>query len=95
MNLEIQIQSLIISFVFGMLFSIFFNLFYKFLFARRKNVKLIINVVFVTINTVLYFYLLYIVNDGIIHSYFIIMLILGFLVGNRKAKCIRRHKLEI
>ncbi|MBQ7137210.1 MAG: hypothetical protein IJO43_04470 [Bacilli bacterium] len=95
MSLEIQIQSLIVSFIFGMFFSVLFNLFYKFLFIRKKIIKITVNFLFITITTLLYFSVLCIINSGIIHSYFIIMLILGFWIGNKKSRRIRKDKLEI
>lgn len=94
MNLEIQIQSLIFSFVFGLFFSLMFNIFYRFLFKGRLPIKIISNLVFVLANIFLYFLLLKIINEGIIHFYFIIMLILGFILGNKKTKKIRTYKLE-
>jgi len=95
MNLEIQIQSLIFSFVFGIFFALEFNLIYRYLFSIVSFIKIIINIVFVNINAIVYFYLLYIINGGIIHLYFIIMLVLGFVMGNKKTRKIRKYWLEI
>ena len=95
MDLEIQIQSLVFSLVFGMFFSLLFNLFYKYLFRGKFIFKLLINLFFVIVNTLLYFGLLCIINEGIIHLYFLIMLIIGFFVGNIKTRKIRKYTLDI
>lgn len=95
MDLEIQIQSLIFSLVFGMFFALMFNLFYKQLFGGKFIFKLITNIVFVITNVIIYFLLLKIINEGIIHSYFFIILAVGFMIGNHKTKKIRKYKLEL
>jgi hypothetical protein len=95
MNLETQIQSLIFSLVFGMFFALMFNIFYKQLFLGRTVFKIISNVFFVTCNVLLYFGILKTINDGIIHPYFLLMLFIGFTIGNKKAKMIRKIKLDI
>ena len=94
MNLELQIQSLIFSFVFGLFFSLMFNLFYKYLFRGKVFFRIISNFIFVMANTLLYFLCLKLINNGIIHIYFIIMLFLGFILGNKKTKTIRKFKLD-
>ena len=94
MNLEIQLQSLIFSIIFGMFFALMFNLFYRVLFRGKIVFRLITNFIFVIANALLYFLLLKIINNGIIHLYFIIMLFLGFFIGNKKTKVIRKYKLS-
>lgn len=93
MELELQIQSLIFSLVFGMFFAFMFNLFYKYLFNGKIIFKIITNFVFVSINTLLYFLLLRMINDGIVHVYFIFMVVTGFVIGNIKTRVIRRYNL--
>ncbi len=94
MPLETQLQSLIFSFIFGLFFALIFNIFYRFLFRGHFIFKIISNFIFVMANTLLYFLALKIINNGIIHSYFIILLFLGFIIGNKKTKVIRSYKLE-
>ncbi|MGN1000427.1 MAG: spore cortex biosynthesis protein YabQ [Bacilli bacterium] len=89
MKLEIQLQSLVMSFLFGMFFSLIFNIFYRRIFRIKKHLRLITTILFLLINTTLYFWLLVLVNDGIVHIYFLISILFGFLVGNRKTKKLR------
>ena len=86
MNLEIQIQSLIYSFVYGLFFSYLLNLNYRILFMSRRLIQIFANFFFVLDNVFLYFILLRYINQGIFHTYFFLLLILGFIVGNNFVK---------
>ena len=89
MNLEIQIQSLIYSFVYGLFFSYLLNLNYRILFMSRRLIQIFANFFFILDNVFLYFILLRYINQGIFHTYFFLLLVLGFIVGNTVTKKIR------
>ncbi len=89
MNLEIQIQSLISSFVYGLYLSLIYNIFYKYLYNKNIIINLISNLLFTIINVSSYFFILILINKGTIHIYFLISLISGFLIGNKSTKKIR------
>lgn len=95
MDLETQIQSLIISFVYGMYISLTFNLLYKYLYINIKILKITLDIAYVFINVFIYFYLLLNINNGNVHPYFVGLLILGFITGNKKTKLIRKNKIVI
>lgn len=90
MVLEVQIQSLIYSFVYGFFFSILLNFNYKYLFKTGIYYKIVINILFMLDNVLLYYILLRIINNGVIHPYFFIMIVLGFFLGNYYSKKIRK-----
>ena len=89
MNLETQIQSIIISFVYGLFISGLYNLLYFALYNNNKIIKVLSCVLFNISLTVLFFYIMYLINYGIIHPYFVILLVVGFVLGNFKTKNIR------
>lgn len=89
MALEIQIQSMIYSFVYGLFFSFLLNLNYRLLFSSNKVIQIVFNLFFIIDNVFLYFILLRYINQGIVHVYFILLIGLGFLVGNQTTKKIR------
>ena len=89
MTLEIQIQSLFTSFVYGLFLSFTFNILYKYLYINKKILKTIITILYTLTIVLIYFNILLIINNGIVHPYFIIMLIIGFITGNKKTKYIR------
>jgi len=94
MGLELQIQTIIFSFVYGMFFSLLYNLFYRYLFCGKVVMRIIKDFIFVIAIFSLFFAGLKIINGGIIHLYFIIMLLIGFIVGNKKTKKTRKYKLQ-
>lgn len=89
MTLEVQIQSLIYSFVYGLSFSFFFNLHYRYLYLGKIYYRIVTSIFFVLVNVFLYFLLLRLINCGVIHPYFLLMILLGFFVGNSKTRVVR------
>lgn len=82
MSLEVQIQSIITSFVFGFLYAYLINLLYKFLFFGGIVKRAITNFMFNFITFMLYFLSMKLINQADIHIYFIFMAIIGYLIGN-------------
>ena len=82
MELGVQLQALIVSFVYGVLFSYLLKIQYKFLFEGKLLYKILITVLFVFDNCLLYFLILKTINHAIFHIYFLFLLILGYLFGN-------------
>ncbi len=83
MSLNIQIYSLIFSFVFGMLFSLLLKINYKFLFVNRGRIQIFSNFIFLLDISLLYFLGLKMINHGILHIYFLIVFLLGWLIGKK------------
>lgn len=74
-----QFILLIISFCYGSLFG----LLYSFIFKKinyEKYLFLILKMMFFIIITLMYIYLIYILNQGTIHLYMKLLLILGFIL---------------
>ena len=70
MILKVQVISLIISFLYGILFYLTTY--------RYKYYRKIYLIVF--LDTLIYFYTLIKVNNGIIHIYMLLMIILGYIL---------------
>lgn len=83
MNLLTQIQVLSYSFLFGLYFSSTFNLLYKVLFTKYLILNIITNFIYFFGNSFLYFYLLYKINNGIIHIYLLFTFLISFFLYNR------------
>ncbi len=83
MELIIQIKSLCLSFLMGIFFSLMFNLFYKYLFTKYTIINIISNLFFSMLLFGIYFFLLYLVNNGILHIYFLIIFFIGFYLYNK------------
>ena len=83
MTLDIQIQSLVLSFLFGIVISFAYNIFYNILFTRFWFINILTCFLFSLLMSCLYYYLLFIVNDGIVHLYFLEIVLLSFFIYNR------------
>lgn len=79
-NLDLQLKSLLFSFLFGMFFAICVNINYKFINSNKKIFKIIFTFFFTIINILIYFIGLKKINDAYLHPYFILMIILGYIV---------------
>lgn len=79
-NLSMQLESIVFSFIYGILISFLFNISYFFLFHRKKIVKIFFSTIFVIDFCLLYFYILEYINYGYIHIYLILFFVLGFLL---------------
>ncbi len=89
MNLKIQIISLLFSFFYGVAFSSLVNINYELLFKKRKKYRIIYTLIFVLIMALLYFFLLQKINNGIMHVYFLMIILIGFYISFPITKKIR------
>lgn len=79
MNSYIQVISFLISFVYGVIFYLFTR-FNKFMLSNKNNViKLLVTLVFVIDMVILYIYIMYRVNFGMIHPYFVAVVLIGYI----------------
>ena len=82
MTLKIQIISLIVSFLYGIFFSFLLNINYKIIYNENKFKKIIGTFLFIIFNSLLYFYILLKINNGIVHIYCIFSIITGYIMEN-------------
>lgn len=80
MSLHSQILVIIVSFFFGIFFEIFHCINYKLIYNKRKIVKILFTFLLVFIQSIIYFYLLTKINNGIIHLYGILSIVVGILL---------------
>ena len=90
MILRIQIYSLLFSFFYGIFVFFLLELNYKLLYTGKMLYKIIISFLFVMFISLLYFYGLLKINNGIIHIYFLIVMFTGYMLSfviYRKIHC--------
>lgn len=98
MSSLVQIISLGISFFYGIFFSLVNKI--NELMIDKKNyfIKVLVTLVFIIDVVILYIYIMYKVNNGNIHPYFIALVIIGYVVMNINykylKKCIKSVKLH-
>ena len=79
MILKIQILSLLYSFLFGNILFWLLEINYKFLYEGKIFYRTIISFLFVIAMSLLYFFGLMFINNGILHIYFFIIILVGYL----------------
>ena len=81
MVLNLQLKSLIISFIYGIILAYLIKLHYKYLFKGKLILRIIVTILFVLDNFLLYFLLLKFINNASFHIYFIFLIIMGYMLG--------------
>lgn len=83
MVLKEQIISFLVSFTYGFFLHFLMSKIYGYLFYKKRLLKVIFDAIFCISSALMYFFILLLLNNGIIHSYFFLFLIFGFLLSNR------------
>ena len=79
MALNIQIYSIIFSLLFGVIFYFLLDNFNKIKFRKNLIFKIIASLLFVFIIAFLYFIGLLYINNGYVHIYFLISILVGYM----------------
>ncbi len=89
MDLKTQLLSIMFSFGYGIICSYLYNINYNFIYKTSILYKIVINLLFCINLGLVYFLLLKVINNGIVHIYFILSFLLGFILFVNKYKFIR------
>ena len=81
MILKIQILSLLYSFFYGIVFFLLLEINHKLLYEGKIVYRIIISFLFVIVMSFLYFFGLIKINYGVIHLYFYLSLLTGYLLS--------------
>ena len=79
MILIVQIKSLAFSFLYGIFFAFTYKINYKYLINNNTFFKLILSFLFILDHILLYFILISLINNGILHIYFLFMFFIGII----------------
>lgn len=80
MVLGTQIKLVIFSFIYGAFFAFLIDISYKLLNNPKIIKKILFITVFIVLNILLYFYILLKINNGILHYYSFLCIVLGFTI---------------
>ena len=81
MDLNTQVISLLVSFLYGVFFFITLFISKKLIYHKIFLIKILSNFVFVSIHIFIYFYILIKINNGILHIYEILCIIIGYIIS--------------
>lgn len=86
MSSYIQVVSLLVSFLYGIIFYFFSSLNKTLLLDKSLPKQFIINLIFILDIVFIYIYIMYHLNQGLIHVYYIALVVLGFWFGYKYTK---------
>lgn len=95
MKLDIQIITLLFSMVYGIIFSSFIDLIKNKILKFKMIFQMLIFLVITLLFSLIYFYFLLKLNNAIIHPYFVISFIFGFIIEIALKKVFKRIVLSI
>ena len=78
MSIEVQIQLIVMSVLFGFIFMAIYSFFNELLF--KNKLRILIEIPLFLIGTIIYFYLIYFINGGLLNIYMLLFLLLGVLI---------------
>lgn len=90
MNLYIQIKLILFSFLFGVYFSFMLDVNCKYMKSKSLLYNSLFTIFFMLFNTFLYFYILQNINNGILHYYSFLCIVLGVFIENVIVNKIKR-----
>ena len=82
MNLHTQVYLILYSFIYGFILSILLDINYKYLYKKTLFIKYIISFLFAINASFIYFFFLQKINNGIIHIYSFLWIIIGFILSH-------------
>lgn len=80
MSLIVQIKLIIFSFLFGMFLGYGIDLNYKTIYKSKRGIRFLFALMFSIFQSLLYFLILLKINDGMIHIYGILSILVGLLL---------------
>ena len=78
MSIEVQIQLIVMSVLFGFIFMTIYSFFNELLF--KNKLRILIEIPLFLIGTIIYFYLIYFINGGLLNIYMFLFLLFGVLI---------------
>ncbi len=77
--LSVQIPSLLISFIYGIIIYYIINFLYSFICSKKVVLRFTLSFLLILFLGLIYFLILLRVNNGIIHIYFYLLLLGGYI----------------
>lgn len=91
MSLKVQINLILISILFGSLFSLYLRFLYPYIKKQKKYVYYFLSFFTVFNFSLLYFVILQKINNGILHIYAFLCIIIGFLLEHTLHSLLDNH----
>jgi len=95
MELVTQIKSLLFSFCFGIIFSMIIDMFEKIIYHKKLTFQITNTFLISIFFCLVYFICVKKINYGVIHAYFILMILMGIFFDKRIFKLGKRIKVLV
>ena len=83
MNINIQLICILVSFLYGVFIRVLIHINMIINKQNNKIIHIIIDLLFVYIITLLYTIVIYKINNGIFHIYFLALILIGFIASKK------------
>lgn len=91
MNLQVQIYLILYSFIYGFILSILLDINYAFIYKKKLFIKYIISFLFAINASFIYFFFLQKINNGILHIYSFLWILIGFTLSHFTVTYLDKH----
>ena len=91
MDYRIQLFSFFLSFLFGVFFSFVSRFHYEMVFSLKKIFRYLLTFLFILDISLFYILLMYYVNHGNLHVYFVFITFLGYFVEKPLILYVKNH----
>lgn len=81
MKLELQLLTILYSFLFGMFYMLSYFFSYKILYHKNTYIKISSTIIFCFLLSYMYYLILEKINSGIMHPYGLLMIALGMITS--------------
>ena len=81
MNSNIQILSFVVSFIYGVIFYFITKINFQLIKDLKLYLKHILTFIYTLDMAIIYIIILYHINKGYFHIYFIMLVFIGFIIG--------------
>lgn len=91
MNNHIQLLSFLFSFLFGIFFSFVSVYHYHMVYSLKKVFRYFLTGLFILDISLFYILCLYYINSGVVHIYFVVVTLLGYLVEKKLHSVVKKY----
>lgn len=91
MDNSIQLISFFSSFLFGIFFSFVSRYHYNMVVSLKKVFQYLLTFLFILDVSLFYILILYYINDGVVHLYFIVVTVIGYLVEKKIFQFVKKN----
>lgn len=91
MSYQLQLLSFLVSFLFGIFFSFTSRFHYNLVFSLKSVLRYLLTFLYILDISLIYILLLYYINHGILHIYFVFITFIGYFVEKHLTLTVKKY----